>query len=241
ATSENGVYYSENYGQSWIQLISGLNYLNVKSLAIDSNEFLYAGTDYGGVYRSNLSVPVEFTSFTAISNGKEVTLNWSTATELNNLGFEIQRSTEGKEFFTVGFVNGHGTTTEQHIYSYADRNLDNGTYNYRLKQVDYDGSYEYSDVIEVEWRAFNSYLLEQNYPNPFNPTTTIGFGLQNKSDVKITILNAIGEEVAVLLNEEREAGFHQVEFNAVSLPSGAYFYQLRAGEFIQTKKMILLK
>ena len=156
---------------------------------------------------------------------KKYILNWSTATELNNQGFEIQRSTEGEEFFTVGFVNGHGTTTEQQNYSYADRNLDDGKYYYRLKQVDYDGSYEYSDVVEVDFRAFNSYLLEQNYPNPFNPTTTIGFGIQNKSNVKITILNAIGEEVAVVLNEEREAGYHQVEFNATNLPSGVYFYQ----------------
>ncbi|OGU82228.1 MAG: hypothetical protein A2W11_10630, partial [Ignavibacteria bacterium RBG_16_35_7] len=190
---------------------------------------------------SVMIVPVELTSFTASANGKEVTLNWSTATELNNLGFEIQRSTEGKEFFTVGFVSGYGTTTELQNYSYADKNLNNGKYYYRLKQVDYDGSYEYSDVVEVEWRAFNSYLLEQNYPNPFNPTTTIGFGIQNKSNVKITVLNSIGEEVAVVLNEEREAGYHQVEFNAENLPSGVYFYQINSGEFIQTKKMLLLK
>ena len=186
-------------------------------------------------------LPVELISFTATSNGKEVILNWSTATELNNLGFEIQRSTKGEEFFSLGFIDGHGTTTEQQNYSYADRNLDDGKYYYRLKQVDYDGSYEYSDVVEVEWRAFNSYLLEQNYPNPFNPTTTIGFGLQNKSNVKITILNTIGEEVAVVLNEEVESGYHTVEFNAATLPSGVYFYQLKAGDFAETKKMLLLK
>jgi hypothetical protein len=186
-------------------------------------------------------VPVELTSFTVTSNGKEVILKWSTVTELNNQGFEIQRSTEGIEFFTVGFVNGHGTTTEQQNYSYADRDLDNGKYFYRLKQVDYNGSYEYSDVVEIDFRTFNSYLLEQCYPNPFNPTTTIGFGIQDKSNVKITILNAIGEEVAVVLNEEREPGFHQVEFNAANLPSGVYFYQLKAGSFVETKKMILMK
>jgi N-acetylneuraminic acid mutarotase len=186
-------------------------------------------------------VPVELTSFTGSANGKQITLNWSTATELNNLGFEIQRRTEGKDFFTVGFVNGHGTTTEPQNYSYADRKLDNGKYYYRLKQVDYDGSYEYSDVVEVDYRVFNSYLLEQNYPNPFNPTTIIGFGVQNKSNVKITVLNSIGEEVAVLLNEGREPGFYQVEFNAANLPSGVYFYQLRAGSFVETKKMLLLK
>lgn len=197
---------------------------------------------YGTVlHTSNGGVPVELISFAATTNGNEVILNWSTATELNNLGFEIQRSIEAEEFFTVGFVNGHGTTTEQNNYTYSDKNLENGKYYYRLKQVDYNGSYEYSDAVEVEWRAFNSFLLEQNFPNPFNPTTTIGFGIQNKSDVKITIINAIGEEVAVLLNEEREPGYHTVEFNAANLPSGVYFYQLKAGSFIETKKMLLLK
>jgi photosystem II stability/assembly factor-like uncharacterized protein len=203
---------------------------------------------WGSQYSSNVvqkyigpPLPVELTSFTASSNGKEVILRWSTASEINNKGFEIQRNTEPEEFFTVGFVNGHGTTSEEQNYSYSDRNLNDGEYHYRLKQVDFDGSYEYSDIIEVDFRAINSYLLEQNYPNPFNPTTTIGFSLQYKSNVKITILNAIGEEVAVALNEEREAGFYQVEFNAANLPSGVYFYQLRVGSFIDTKKMILLK
>ena len=197
------------------------------------------------VYYSYISdstiVPVELLSFSASVTTNAVNLNWSTATELNNLGFEIQRNKEGTEFFTVGFVDGNGTTTELHNYSYTDKNLDNGKYYYRLKQVDYDGSYEYSDIVEVEWRAFNSYVLEQNYPNPFNPTTTIRFSIKNKSNVRITILNAIGEEVAVVLNEEKEAGYHQVEFNATNLPSGVYFYQLRAGSFIDTKKMILLR
>ena len=189
----------------------------------------------------NEIVPVELTSFTATSNGKEVILNWSTATEMNNLGFEIQRSIKGKEFLTAGFVKGHGTTTEPQNYSFSDMHLDNGKYFYRLKQIDYDGIFEYSDVVEVERHTFSSYLLEQNYPNPFNPATTIGFGVQNKSNVRITILNAIGEEVAILLNEEREPGYHQVEFNEVNLPNGVYFYSIQTGDFVQTKKMILLK
>jgi hypothetical protein len=186
-------------------------------------------------------VPVELISFAATSNGKEVILNWSTATELNNQLFEVQRSFEGSDFASVGFVNGKGTTTERQDYTYRDKILTDGKYYYRLKQIDYLGRYEYSNIIEIELRAFNSYLLEQNYPNPFNPITTIGYGIREKGNVKITILNAIGEDVAVILNEEREPGFHQVEFNAANLPSGVYFYQLKAGDYIDTKKMILLK
>jgi N-acetylneuraminic acid mutarotase len=215
--------------------------VNNKIYVIGGTPDWATGTGKVWEYDPAWNVPVELTSFTASANGEEVTLCWSTATEVNNQGFEIQRSIVGNDFFIVGFVNGHGTTTEQQNYSFADRNLDDGKYSYRLKQVDYDGSYEYSEVVEVEWRSFNSYLLEQNYPNPFNPTTTIGFGIQNKSNVRITILNAIGEEVAVVLNDEREPGFHKVEFNAANLPSGVYFYQLKAGGNVEIKKMILLK
>jgi hypothetical protein len=209
-------------------------YFNFK-VEVMSNEWIY-WTD-----SMQVVVPVEITSFTATVNGKSVILNWSTATELNNQGFEIERSEDNISFNKIGFVPGFGTTTEPKIYSYSDQSVNNGTYYYRLKQVDYDGSFEYSNVVEVDYRAFNSYLLEQNFPNPFNPTTTIGFGIQNKSNVKITILNAIGEEVAVVLNEEKDLGYHTVEFNAASLPSGVYFYRLQAGIFVQTKKMILLK
>ena len=226
---------------SWEDQISGTTNSLSDVYFIDDLNGWIVGDNGTILHTTNGGLPVELTSLTASSNGKEVILSWSTATELNNHGFEVQRSTEGTEFFTVGFVNGHGTTTEQHNYSYEDRNLNNGKYYYRLKQVDYDGSYEYSDVVEVEWRTFNSYLLEQNYPNPFNPSTTIGFGVQEKLNVKITILNSIGEEVAVAMNEEREPGFHQVEFNAANLPSGVYFYQLKAGSYVDTKKMVLMK
>jgi predicted GH43/DUF377 family glycosyl hydrolase len=225
-------------------------WIETGSIILKDNEFkLYydgGGNATGWMGRIGLAtsqnvLPVELTSFTAKSDGKEVIIVWTTATELNNLGFEIQRSADRKEFSTVGFVKGYGTTTGQHSYTYSDKNLENGKYYYRLKQVDFNGGNEYSDVIEVEWRAFNSYLLEQNYPNPFNPATKIGYGIQTRSNVKITILNAIGEEIAVVLNEEKESGYHTVEFNASNLPSGVYFYRLQAGSYVETKKMILLK
>jgi len=226
-------------GETW-NLIDNIGCLSIG--------FSNIGTGWGDLYPTyqvhkyvGPLLPVELTSFTATSNGKEVILNWSTATEINNQLFEVQRSFEGNDFATIGFVNGKGTTTERQDYSYSDKNLTDGKYFYRLKQIDYLGRYEYSDIVAVDYRAFKDYLLEQNYPNPFNPTTTIGFGIKEKSFVKVVIINNIGEEVAVVVNEEMESGFHSVEFNAVNLPSGVYFYQLRAGEFTSMKKMILLK
>ena len=186
-------------------------------------------------------IPVELISFTATSNGKDVILSWSTASELNNQLFEVQRNFEGSDFATIGFVNGKGTTSEKQDYIYKDKILADGKYYYRLKQIDYLGQSEYSDIIEMDIRAFSSYLLEQNYPNPFNPTTTIGYGIKEKSNVKITVINSIGEEVALLVNEEKESGYHTVEFNAANLSSGVYFYQLKAGDFVELKKMILMK
>jgi photosystem II stability/assembly factor-like uncharacterized protein len=186
-------------------------------------------------------LPVELTSFTAQVENQKVILKWATATELNNNGFEIQRKVAESDFATVGFVRGEGTTTNQKEYSYIDQDLTDGKYFYRLKQVDYNGSYEYSNVIEVDVRSLNDYALEQNYPNPFNPSTTIGYVLREKTNAKLILLNAIGEEVAVLVNEEQDKGFHKVDFKAANLPSGVYFYQLRAGDYTSVKKMILLK
>jgi hypothetical protein len=188
-----------------------------------------------------LVTPVELTSFTATSQNKQVTLNWSTATEINNNGFEIQRSTSNSEFVTVGFVKGAGTITEEQNYSYTDKNMIDGIYSYRLKQIDYNGMYEYSDIIEVDVRSLDNYSLEQNYPNPFNPSTKIAYVLKEKTNVKILVMNALGEEVAVLVNQTQEQGYHQLDFNASNLPSGIYFYSLQTDNFSETKKMLLMK
>jgi hypothetical protein len=186
-------------------------------------------------------IPVELISFAANTNGREVILNWSTATELNNNGFEIQRRVVESDFTTVGFVKGEGTTTNQKEYSYTDNDLTDGKYFYRLKQIDFNGAYEYSNVIEVDVRSIDEFVLQQNFPNPFNPVTTVGYILKEKSNAKLILLNTVGEEIAVLVNEEQDKGFHKVDFNAINLPSGVYFYQLKAGDYINTKKMIFLK
>jgi hypothetical protein len=197
--------------------------------------------DIGADEINGIVVPVELLSFIAEAENQKVVLRWTTATELNNNGFEIQRKVVESDFVTVGFVRGEGTSTNQREYSYIDKDLADGKYFYRLKQVDYNGTYEYTNTIEVDVRSLNEYALEQNYPNPFNPTTTIGYVLKDRSNAKLILLNAIGEEMAVLVNEEQDKGFHKVEFNAANLPSGVYFYQLKAGDFMSVKKMLLIK
>ncbi len=185
------------------------------------------------------SLPVELSSFTASANQVNVTLNWSTATETNNNGFEIQRSTEG-EFFTIGFVQGNGTTTEMHEYSYVDRDLSAGSYSYRLKQMDYNGSYSYSSVVDVDVSP-TQFELAQNYPNPFNPSTTINFTIPQSSVVTLKVYNTLGQEVKTLINGNMESGVHSISFDASDLNSGIYFYKLEAGQFSDVRKMTLIK
>jgi len=189
----------------------------------------------------NQVVPVELSSFTGIAQNQQVTLNWTTATEVNNNGFEIQRSVANSEYVTIDFIKGAGTTTAPQEYSYSDKSLKNGKYSYRLKQIDYNGVYEYSDAIEVEVLNLDNYVLNQNYPNPFNPSTKIAYVLKEKTNVKLLVMNALGEEVAVLFNQTQEQGYHQLDFNASNLPSGIYFYSLQTENYSETKKMLLMK
>jgi photosystem II stability/assembly factor-like uncharacterized protein len=230
-------------GSTWTQeIIDSLGVLRSVSLVDAFNGWIVG--DNGIILHTTNGgnpVPVEQNSFTASANGKQVTLNWVTATELNNQGFEVQRKFGSNDFVTIGSVKGHGTTTSPNNYSYIDKLTDAGKYFYRLKQIDFGGKYEHSQTVEVNWSPFTTYKLEQNYPNPFNPTTTIGFVIPEKGNVKLSVLNILGEEIKVLLKEEKESGYHTIDFDASDLPSGVYFYQLKAGPFIQTRKMLLLR
>jgi len=190
---------------------------------------------------SDLIIPVELTSFTANVSDADVLLNWTTATEVNNQRFEIERRSEEDQSITIGYVEGYGTTTEPKEYSYIDNTVGTGIYYYRLKQIDFSGQYEYSDEIEVEVNGPLTFALEQNYPNPFNPSTLIKYSVPENGFVKLSVYNLVGEEVSVLVNGTVDAGFYEVAFNAANLPSGTYFYRLQAGNTIQVKKMILLK
>ncbi len=191
---------------------------------------------------TQIVVPVELSSFTADVNiNGQVVLNWSTATEINNRMFEIQRKDADNAYTTVGFVNGSGTTTRPQEYSFVDKNVNNGTYTYRLKQLDFDGKASYSKEVEVTVSGPRTFSLAQNYPNPFNPTTTITYSVPQAGKVKLAVYNLLGQEVAVLVNGVVSEGSHQVEFNAKSLPSGAYFYKLQGENSVSVKKMLLLK
>jgi hypothetical protein len=190
-------------------------------------------------------IPVELTSFAATTDNRNVTLNWSTATELNNSGFQVERSS-GSAYEVVGFVAGHGTTTDIQRYTFVDQNVNAGNYTYRLKQVDFDGTFEYSDAIEVEVLGVKEFALGQNYPNPFNPSTTINFSLAVDSKVSLKIFDVLGQEVATLINGQMSAGSQKVSFDASSINSGVYFYRIDASgvdgqKFSSVKKMILTK
>jgi hypothetical protein len=142
----------------------------------------------------------------------------------------------------IGFVDGNGTTTETKSYSFKDKNLTAGKYQYRLKQIDFDGTFEYSNIVEAEILPPAKFSLEQNYPNPFNPSTSIQYAIANRQFVSLKVFNSLGEEVETLVNEYQGAGNHSTFFIVNStLPSGVYYYQLKAGEFVQTRKMIILK
>ena len=186
-------------------------------------------------------VPVELNSFTVMAMGSDVLLNWSTVTELNNAGFDIQRSSEVNEFITIGFVPGHGTTTEPMNYRFVDANLSGGSYTYRIKQVDFNGTFSYSNEINVDVETPLMFELAQNYPNPFNPSTTIKFSIHENSSVSLKIFNTLGQEVKTLVNQNIESGVHTIIFDASQLKSGIYFYKIDAGQFSEVRKMTLIK
>jgi hypothetical protein len=201
----------------------------------------------------NITSPVELISFSSDVFENVIKLNWTTATETNNSGFEILRFTQNEnEWEMIGFVPGFGTTAEPKSYSFLDENVTTGIYKYRLKQIDFDGSFTYSNEIEVEVDFTpREFVLYQNYPNPFNPNTTIKFEIPDVETTRrvvfttLKVYDILGNKVATLVNEEKQPGTYEVDFHPESgsgnPASGIYFYQLKAGSFIQTKKMILTK
>lgn len=202
------------------------------------------GSDLALAFAPNVNaLPVELASFTSSVNGSNAKLEWATVNELNNSGFAIERKTvEGNQWKKVGFVQGSGTTNQSQSYFFEDRNLSSGKYQYRLKQIDFNGNYEYFNLTsEIEIGVPKKFSLSQNYPNPFNPATKINFELPQPSNVKLSIYDVTGKLASELVNEQRAAGYYTVEFNGSNLASGMYFYRIQAGEFSAVKKMVLVK
>jgi len=199
---------------------------------------------------AGIPVPVELTSFTAKKFKNGVMLNWSTATEVNNYGFSVERKSSfasqnksGDSFYkweTLGFIEGHGNSNSPKDYSFYDNSPPKGKALYRLKQIDTDGAFEYSDEIELTLQS-DKIELYQNYPNPFNPSTVVSFTLPEMSHVKLTVYNAIGQEVAELVNRKMSAGYHGIIFDAYYLSTGLYFYKLETKNYSKIMKMVLLR
>jgi len=247
-----GVWATTDGGDNWFDFNGGtmLNTYTVRALVFNptGNHTLFAGrgsatANLGGVYEYTFSfVPVELVSFSAEVLGGNVNLSWITATELNNQGFQIERrNAESVEWTDVGFVNGAGNSTEINYYSFTDNSIPVGKYFYRLKQMDFGGSFEYSSEIEVTILQADDFVLNQNYPNPFNPSTKISFTIPNSSFVTLKVFDVLGNEVETLINGDVSAGSYEIEFTGKNLTSGVYFYNLTAGNFSKTMKMILSK
>ncbi len=193
----------------------------------------------------NPPLPVELSSFTSDVNANNIKLRWTTASETNNSGFEIQRMALGNktdlQWSIAGFVSGSGNSISSRSYEFNEK-LNSGKYRYRLKQVDYNGNNEYFNLNnEVNVGTPDAYSISQNYPNPFNPETRIDFNIARSGNVNIVLYDAGGREVAVLLNEIKDAGYYGMTFNASNLSSGTYFYTITSGKYIETKRMVLLK
>lgn len=195
-------------------------------------------------------MPVSLSSFVSSVNKRDVTLMWVTEWEMNNSGFSIERTnltlsgTDGWK--DISFVEGRGTSNVSNGYMFKDEKLKSGKYQYRLKQVDYNGKYEYFDLgAEVDVQPPKNFEMSQNYPNPGNPNTKINFEMPVNGKVNIVVYDLLGREVVTLLNENREADFYTVELNGSNIASGVYFYRINAeGEgqkFTKTMKMIMVK
>ncbi|MCF8307171.1 MAG: T9SS type A sorting domain-containing protein [Ignavibacteriales bacterium] len=202
------------------------------------------------------TLPVELTSFWAEISEKDVVLNWQTATEVNNYGFEIERISpqplswqgegQGRSWVKIGFVEGHGNSNSPKNYFFIDNSITEGNYSYRLKQIDTDGKFEYSEIVAVEignpsTDGPTDFELFQNYPNPFNPNTSIDYSLPVDEYVSLKVYDILGNQVAELVNEKKAAGKYKINFNASYLSSGLCIYKIQAGSFSKVRKMMLLK
>jgi hypothetical protein len=245
-TSGGGVFYSDDYAQTWWSFNNGLTNLNVLSVSFD-RESLYVGTNAGVWKYGDLPLPVELVSLKTERRSSIVRLLWGTATELNNYGFEIERSwitdhsSAAREWKSIGFIGGAGTSNSPRSYEFTDHQASEGAV-YRLKQIDRDGKFVYSAEVESASPAPSVFNLMQNYPNPFNPATTITFTVPSNGRATLKIFTSIGQEVAALFDGEAKVGvYNTVSFNASGLASGVYYSRLEFQGSVQMTKMTLVK
>ena len=254
AGTTNGIYTSTDNGSHWVSNNSGLTNTDIRSIAFDpSSTNVFAGAyksdGTGGIWQSVATLPVELTTFTVSKRGNTAFLQWNTATEINNYGFDVEKRAIGKsEWNKIGFIKGNGTCTEPHEYSFIDNFLAQGKYSYRLKQIDNNGSFKYSISIEVDNNFTPTvFSIFQNFPNPFNPNTVIRYSLPFESNVRLTIYNSLGQMIEVPVYENQQSGIHEINFNGAKLSSGIYFYNLQANStdgnhnYNTTMKMLLIK
>ena len=188
------------------------------------------------------ALPVELAFFTGKLIDNEVELRWRTETEVNNYGFSVERTTDNLLWSSIGFVDGHGNSNSPKEYSFSDFNIGRtDRYYYRLKQIDNDGTFEYSDIVTVTVGIPVLFALSQNYPNPFNPETRIDYTIPKQQNVSLRVYNMLGEMVQELLNEIKPPGSYSVTFDASNLPSGIYIYRIQAESFAVNKKMTFLE
>lgn len=242
-----GVFVSLDGGDSWQSFSDGLvDAVIVMDLNISlPNRKLRCVTHGSGIFERSLInevVPVELESFTANTDDNIILLNWVTATEKNNKGFEVQKSLTGlNDWSVIAFVPGAGTSSKKHTYSFKDKNVSAGEYSYRLKQIDYNGTFEYSNVVNVTLKTPDVFSLYQNYPNPFNPSTNISYRIKEKGHVMLKVFDILGKEVAALVNEVQTPGEYKITFNGANLSSGTYIYSIEVNDLKLSKKMTLLK
>ncbi len=233
--TNNKVYFTDNHGT--VLKIMRCNYdgTNRSDIITSTKAISIVNENFEG------ALPVELTSFNYTFKNNSINLNWETAAEVNNYGFEIERNINNFEWGKIGFIEGHGNSNSPKFYNYSDSDLENGVYQYRLKQIDNDGTFKFSNIIEVNVNIPTEFLLTQNYPNPFNPSTTITFSIPSKDFVKVSVFNSLGEEVKTLMNEEKEAGNYNLEINMNGFSSGVYYYKLSTTNNSQVRKMVLMK
>ena len=243
-----GVFVSLDGGDTWQSFNDGLvDAVIVMDLNISlSNRKLRCVTHGSGVFERSLisgAVPVELISFSAAEIQHNIKLEWETSTETNDHGFEIEKSYDGKSFFRKGFVQGAGTSTRNHSYSFVDELNENPgkTIYYRLKQIDFDGKSTHSKIVSINVDYPENFTLNQNYPNPFNPSTTISFSITNGAKTSLRIYDSLGKLVDEVFNEYKEPGQYKINYNASRLSSGVYIYELQSGNKKLSRKMSLLK